>query len=144
MRSRVVDHEEEDGIPGLVSMRGVKLTTARAEAEKTVDLVFRRLGRPAPRCRTATTVLPAARPLEGSVAEMARRAVRDEMAVHLTDVVLRRADLGTAGPPAEVDLAAVASAVAQELGWDEGAARAERQDVGGRYSAAEAPISRAI
>ena len=58
-RSRVVDHEVVDDIPGLVSMRGVKLTTARAEAEKAVDLVVRRLGRSAPPCRTATT--PAAR-----------------------------------------------------------------------------------
>ena len=131
MRSRVVDHEAADGIPGLVSMRGVKLTTARAEAEKAVDLAVRRLGRTAPRCRTATTPLSGALPLQGSVAEQARVAVREEMAVHLTDVVLRRTALGAAGPPASEELEAAASAMAAALGWDERKARAEREAVGG-------------
>lgn len=130
MRSRVVDHEAADGIPGLFSMRGVKLTTARAEAEKAVDLVVRRLGRTAPRCRTATTPLSGALPLQGSVAEQTRVAVREEMAVHLTDVVLRRTALGTAGPPAPEELEAAASAMAAALGWDERRARAEREAVG--------------
>lgn len=130
MRSRVVDHEAADGIPGLVSMRGVKLTTARAEAEKAVDLAVRRLGRAAPRCRTATTPLSGALPLQGSVAEQARVAVREEMAVHLTDVVLRRTAFGTAGPPAPEELEAAASAMAAALGWDQRKARAERDAVG--------------
>jgi glycerol-3-phosphate dehydrogenase len=129
MRSRVVDHESGDGIPGLVSMRGVKLTTARAEAERAVDLVVRRLGRTAPPCRTAATPLAAARPLPGSVAEQTRFAVREEMAVRLPDVVLRRTDLGTACPPAPGDLEAAASAMAAALRWDERKASAERQAV---------------
>lgn len=128
-RSRIVDHESDDGVPGLVSMRGVKLTTARAEAEKVVDLVLRRLGRTAPPCRTATTPLPAALPLQGSVAEQTRVAVRDEMAVHLPDVVLRRTAIGTAGPPAPEELDAAASAMAAALAWDDGKARAERESI---------------
>lgn len=131
MRSRVVDHEVADGIPGLVSMRGVKLTTARAEAEKAVNLVLRRLGRKVPPCRTATTPLADALPLQGSVAEQTRVVLREEMAVHLTDVVLRRTTLGTAGPPAPEDLEAAGSAMAAALGWDERKARAEREAVGG-------------
>lgn len=128
-RSRVVDHEEDDGVPGLVSIRGVKLTTARAEAEKAVDLVLRRLGRTASPCRTAITPLPAARPLEGGVADQARRAVREEMALHLEDVVLRRTYLGTAGPPAEADLDSAAAVMAAALGWDATRTRAEREAV---------------
>jgi glycerol-3-phosphate dehydrogenase len=128
-RSRVVDHEADDKVPGIVSMRGVKFTTARAEAEKAVDLILRRLGRSAPPSRTATTPLAAARPLEGSVAERTLRAVREEMAVRLSDVVLRRTDLGTAGPPAAADLQAAAAAMASALGWDERKTSTERQAV---------------
>ena len=128
-RSRVVDHEEKHGVRGLVSMRGVKFTTARAEAEKAVDLVVRRLGRSAPPCRTATTPLPAARGLDGSVAEQSLAAVREEMAIHLADVVLRRTDLGTAGPPEKGALDEAARAMASVLGWDEGKTRAEREAV---------------
>jgi glycerol-3-phosphate dehydrogenase len=47
------------------------------------------------------------------------------MALHLTDAVLRRLDLGTAGPPAPEDAAAVAEAMAGALGWD--APRRERE-----------------
>jgi glycerol-3-phosphate dehydrogenase len=128
-RSRVVDHESADGIPGMVSMRGVKLTTARAEAEKAVNILFQRLGRPAPRCRTATTLLPAARPLDGTIADQVRRAVTEEMALHVPDALLRRTDLGTAAAPATADLDTVAGAMASALRWDEGRRRAEREAI---------------
>jgi glycerol-3-phosphate dehydrogenase len=108
-------------------MRGVKLTTARAEAEKVVDLVLRRLGRPKAPCRTAVTPLAAARPLEGGVADRTRHAVREEMAIRLSDVVLRRTDLGTGGPPSPADLEAAARAMAEALAWDEAKLRAERE-----------------
>jgi glycerol-3-phosphate dehydrogenase len=126
-RSRIIDHEAVDGVRGLVSLRGVKLTTARAEAEKAVDMTLRRLRRPAAPCRTASTPLSAAHALEGSVADRARHAVGEEMALHLSDVVLRRTDLGTAGPPAEADVEAAATAMASALGWDEAKTRAERE-----------------
>jgi len=48
------------------------------------------------------------------------------MAATLADAVLRRLDLGSAGPPAADDLARVARAMAQELGWDEARERSER------------------
>jgi glycerol-3-phosphate dehydrogenase len=128
-RSRVVDHEAVDGVGGLVSIHSAKLTTARAEAEKAVDVVLRRLARPATRCRTATTHLRGARPLEGPLEEQVRRAVREEMALHLADVVLRRTELGTAGPVPPQDLEAAAGAMATLLGWDERKTRAEREAV---------------
>ena len=46
-------------------------------------------------------------------------AVREEMAVTLADVVLRRTDCGTCGCPARHDLQAIAAVMAGELGWDE-------------------------
>ena len=129
VRSRIVDHEKRDGVGGLISVRGVKFTTARAEAEKAVDLVLRRLRRDAPPCRTATTPLPAARALEGTIGQQTVHAVREEMAIHLADVVLRRTTLGTAGPPREADADAAASAMGSALGWDERKTREERQAV---------------
>jgi glycerol-3-phosphate dehydrogenase len=78
--------------------------------------------------------LPRARPLEGGIADQTLRAVRDEMAMHLADVVLRRTDLGTAGPPAPPDLEAAARAMATTLGWDERKASTERQEVSASQS----------
>jgi glycerol-3-phosphate dehydrogenase len=53
--STVVDHAR-DGAPGLVSMFGVRYTTARATAEAAIDAVFRQRGdRHPPPCRTTTT-----------------------------------------------------------------------------------------
>jgi glycerol-3-phosphate dehydrogenase len=132
-RPRLHDHEVEDGVPGLVSLQGVKYTTARLVAEQSVDLVVRRLSREAPPCRTAATPLPQARLLTGPLGDRARHAVRDEMALTLSDAVLRRLDLGTAGPPPEEELDAVARAMAAELGWDAGRERRERAAVAGFY-----------
>jgi glycerol-3-phosphate dehydrogenase len=49
------DHQQDDGLEGLISVVGVKYTTARDVAEKTIDLVFKKLDAPAPRCRTHET-----------------------------------------------------------------------------------------
>jgi glycerol-3-phosphate dehydrogenase len=163
---RILDHGKEEGgkepLVGLISMIGVKYTTARRVAEKAIDQVFCLLGRTPPRCRTAETPLwgaespisrevPVGVPAEaagrlrevyGSRAEeVARRhgstmdwaapiaegcavlrceivrAVRDEMAVKLSDVVLRRTDLGTAECPPASHLAAAARIMGEELGW---------------------------
>jgi glycerol-3-phosphate dehydrogenase len=46
-------------------------------------------------------------------------AARREMALHLTDVVLRRTMLGKAGPPPQGALERAAAIMARELGWDE-------------------------
>jgi len=44
-RQRIVDHEKRDGIQGLVSVVGIKFTTARFVAEQAVNVVMQRLGR---------------------------------------------------------------------------------------------------
>jgi glycerol-3-phosphate dehydrogenase len=132
-RPRIIDHEGEDGTPGLVSLLGVKYTTARGVAESAVDVVTRRLGRRVAPCRTAHTPLPAARPLEGGLDERTRTAVREEASLHLTDAVLRRLDLGTGGPPAPGELDVVAATMAAELGWDEQRLDAERSALADTY-----------
>src|SRR5437763_1980434 len=43
--SKVLDHAS-DGLTNLISIVGVKYTTARAVAEQVIDLVLRKLGRP--------------------------------------------------------------------------------------------------
>jgi glycerol-3-phosphate dehydrogenase len=50
------DHASKDGVEGFVTITGGKATTARAMAEKTVDVVCRKLGVDAP-CRTKETPL---------------------------------------------------------------------------------------
>jgi glycerol-3-phosphate dehydrogenase len=125
-RTWLRDHAR-DGAPGLVSLLGVKYTTARGVAQRAIDLVFRSLGREAARCRTAETPLAQARPLAGSLEDAVRTAVRDEQALRLADVILRRADLGTAGPPAPDVVARVAAVMAAELRWDEARTQAERR-----------------
>lgn len=49
------DHARSDGIEGLVSVQGVKFTTARAVAERTVDYISNKLGVPRNTCRTGMT-----------------------------------------------------------------------------------------
>lgn len=46
------------------------------------------------------------------------RAVRDEMALHLDDVVLRRTELSLASPLGDAAIERAAQLMAQELGWD--------------------------
>jgi glycerol-3-phosphate dehydrogenase len=117
-RTLWLDHEADHGVPGLLSVVGVKYTTARGVAEAAVDLTARRLRRSVAPCRTAFTPLPRARPLDGPLEARVIEVVREEMALTLEDALLRRLDLGTYGAPAETDVAAVASVMAAELGWD--------------------------
>ena len=167
--SAVVDHRR-DGIHGLVSLLGVRYTTARETAERAVDAVVDQVGRVVNPCRTATTPLvggdipdldaflcdagaaddtevpaelrrrlartygtrhravvdalsvsPEARaPLSATCAVTAgevRHAVREEMAVRLPDVLLRRTQAGSAGDPGDVAVQAAARIMAGELGW---------------------------
>jgi glycerol-3-phosphate dehydrogenase len=53
----VLDHDQRDGVPNLISIVGGKLTTCRMMAERTVDTMVAKRGLDAP-CTTATTPLP--------------------------------------------------------------------------------------
>jgi glycerol-3-phosphate dehydrogenase len=54
-RSRLVDHSREHKVDGLITLIGVRATTARGVAKKAVDMVFRKLGKKSPPCKTAVT-----------------------------------------------------------------------------------------
>jgi glycerol-3-phosphate dehydrogenase len=56
-RSRLVDHFREHGIQGLITLIGVRYTTARREASKAVDMVAAKLGKTA-RCEYPLSVGP--------------------------------------------------------------------------------------
>jgi glycerol-3-phosphate dehydrogenase len=167
---RIYDHEKEDGVEGFMSVIGVKYTTARGVAEKTVNLVFKKLGRKRIPSKTHCTPIWGgeikrfenfkACVIERKVYELSPKvlqylvyhygseypnilsyleknpkwaellpgseevilseivhAVREEMAVKLSDVILRRTSLGAGGHPGEACLKACASMMADELGW---------------------------
>ena len=132
-RSRLVDHEREDGVLGVMTLVPAKYTTARAVAEALVDRALGRLQRPWAPSRTALTPLPEARPLEGTLEERTRTAVREEMALTLADAVLRRLDLGTAGEPSAADVERVAHVMAEDLGWDAARRAAEVEALAAFY-----------
>jgi glycerol-3-phosphate dehydrogenase len=56
---RLVDHEQQDGVKGLLSILGGKNTAYRGIAEEAVNLVVKKLGRDEI-CTTSTTPLPGA------------------------------------------------------------------------------------
>jgi glycerol-3-phosphate dehydrogenase len=184
---KIWDHAREDRIEGLLTVIGVKYTTARGVAQATVDTVFKKLRRKPPECCTLERVLVGgniddfeafaddvvkAKPngLEAEVlihllhsygseygqilaeaeaqpelnlkvpgsaevlmAEVSH-AVNHEMAVKLTDVILRRTDLGSAGHPGEQCLEACAELMARELGWDNNRKQAEIGEAKAVYS----------
>ncbi len=161
-RGVVVDHAATDGIRGLLSVQGVKYTTARLVAEHLVDLAIARLGVTAAPCRTWQDALPGARgfdadrcraeaaaaapgggvELDRLVAEhgggwrevlaaapssdrspeaifaaRVRHAVRQEMALRLDDVLVRRLDEVATGRLDVMRLRVAADVLAAELGW---------------------------
>jgi glycerol-3-phosphate dehydrogenase len=60
-------------------------------------------------------------------------AVREEAAQKLSDVVLRRTGLGSAGQPPQAALELCAAVMADELGWSGEQTRQELNEVRGRY-----------
>ena len=59
-RTHILHDHAADGLPGVVTAVGGKLTTYRQLAEDAVDDAFTRLGRPIPPCKTAGIPLPGA------------------------------------------------------------------------------------
>jgi glycerol-3-phosphate dehydrogenase len=78
-------HDHAPALDGFISIIGGKLTTYRNLSEQAVDLVFKKLGRAVPVCRTAREVLPGAAALDFS-------AYRERLKVEsgLPEAVLNR------------------------------------------------------
>jgi glycerol-3-phosphate dehydrogenase len=111
---------------GWWDVTGGKLTTYRLMAEETVDAIVKHSGRKVPQCRTADVPLlelSGATAMSGILpppvsAAAVKHYCQNEWAVHLDDVMIRRASwrhyhldqLEVAGK--------VATWMADELGWD--------------------------
>jgi len=179
---KIFDHTRDFGVDGLISVVGVKYTTARDVAQKTIDLVYQKMGQDAPKCRTEDVPLHGGNIerfndfVENAVKSQPYRldekvmkhlsynygsayndilrygeqdekwvelipdssevlkaevlhGVREEMAQKLSDVVLRRTDLGTAMNPGETALKETAGIMAAELGWDDIRIKQEIEEV---------------
>jgi len=117
-RARVIDHGFGFGPRNMLSVEGVKFTTARGIAESVVNGVVASLGRGKMACRSAEIRIDrpddsVGGPLRGQI----DRAIREEMAVRLSDVIFRRTSLGLQLPPTRGAVADVARIVADTLGW---------------------------
>ncbi|MFB0566638.1 MAG: FAD-dependent oxidoreductase [Candidatus Aminicenantaceae bacterium] len=180
----IYDHWVTDKIYGLISVLGVKYTTHRFVASKTIDLVFKKLGRKSPRCLTEEIPIYGGHIerfedyLSSAIKEneFEKRVIRhlvynygskykdilsygqrdqswlqivdgsdevlraeilnsvqNEVAQKLSDVVLRRTDLGSAGNPGDTALRAAAEIMAKELNWDEERIKKEIQETRAIY-----------
>lgn len=176
-RSLLIDHEQEHNVKGLISLIGVRATTARGMAEKAVNRVFARIDKPYTKSRTDWTplfggevpdiqdlltasqeglgnMLPAGKityliSLYGSqIPRIVRyglnngdllqsigttqtlpseviHAVKEEMAIHLEDVLFRRVELSTSMLPADDVLMECAAIMKPLLGWDDATTASE-------------------
>ena len=114
-RPRVLEHRAAGGVSNMFSVEGVKFTTARSVAKDVTDRVMAALGRAPVPCRTAEVRVDEGDLLEATLEARVRRAVREEMAMRLPDVLRRTSPGPLAG--AGLDLEAVARLAAVELGW---------------------------
>jgi glycerol-3-phosphate dehydrogenase len=102
----------------------VKFTTARRVVERAIDQVFVSLGQATPPCRTAELQLDDSAVVLPEIDESLNdeeilRAVRQEMAVKLSDLVFRRTRLGAAPKLQRGAVEAAARTFAAEVGWDD-------------------------
>ena len=56
-RSRLIDHARDHNVENLISLIGVRYTMARREAQRVIDMVYRKLGQTPPKSNTATTAI---------------------------------------------------------------------------------------
>ncbi|MFQ5636711.1 MAG: FAD-dependent oxidoreductase [bacterium] len=174
---QIVDHHSRDGLDGLITVIGVKYTTARDVARHAVDHVLRKLKRQPVESQTNQTPVYGGRieRFDDFLKQEKRKklnklndqdierlihnygseyhkiielgdekpdwlenvsnsrvfkaeivnAVRNEMAVKLSDVVRRRTELGSAEYPGDDAVKECASVMADELCWPEGRVRDE-------------------
>jgi glycerol-3-phosphate dehydrogenase len=173
--SRISDHRNQ-GIDGLVTLIGIRYTTARGDAARALDLLLEQMPNAPGRSPTESTPLAggeiqdfaalgaAAQRTVGdtvsaptlkawlrnygtdyrALAELSTHsgqaarishsetvtaeltyAVRNEMAVHLSDVILRRTNLGSGAHPGSEALADAAAVMQPLLAWTDSKRRAE-------------------
>ncbi len=116
-RHKILDHEKEDGLKGMISIAGGKLTTYRHAAEETVDWIERKLEIKKPACQTAD--LPISDPGFPNDETGIREAIRKGLAKTLADVMWRRTTIGIEPKLGLEKMDWVSGIMAKELNWDE-------------------------
>jgi len=112
---------------GMADHEGLAIETARRSGIDLSPAVLQRLGalyaeRSAEIIRSMTVRPELRLPLGSHPAATAAEVVhviKEEMAVHLADIIVRRLGLGAAGHPGKEVLEACASVAARELGWSD-------------------------
>jgi glycerol-3-phosphate dehydrogenase len=133
-RAELIDHGKDDGVAGLFSAIGGKWTTSRDLAEKTVDVIAARAGKTVGACTTSTTILrPPPNSHTAKYEDEVLQDIRDEMALTLEDVVMRRIGIGQTGDPGGTVLNDIAATMAAELTWDDARKRCEINLVKGNF-----------
>lgn len=182
----IIDHAATDGIDGLISVLGVKYTTARDVSEKTIDLVYGKLGKHLIPSQTHELPLYGGQDNFGEFirAERQKRpfqldektimhliscygsaypevikyidgtpqnaqkidpalpniyaelifGLRDEMALTLSDLILRRTGIGSVGYPGIEILTRIADLAAEELDWNPARKQEEIEKVKQAYA----------
>jgi len=74
---------------------------------------------------------------DGEIAAQAVFAIREELALTLSDILLRRTGLGTLGHPGAATIARLAELAAEHLGWDEQRREKEIREVEAVYRLAD-------
>jgi len=145
---QIIDHSPQ-GLAGVLSIIGVRWTTARAVGERVARQAVRRLGRveqPVPSVPRLDTAVPSL-PLDADPTLSARivpdlplvfaqivHAARHEMAMRLSDVVRRRIPLYLSAALDRSVLASCAAVMARELRWN-------RREVAAEIDAAAAELA---
>jgi glycerol-3-phosphate dehydrogenase len=112
---------------------GVKWTTAREVAARTISRIAARIAPAAVHPTQESAPLAGAEPDGPATPERVRRAVHNELAQRLSDVVFRRTTLGADGHPGMDALERCADLVAAELGWSPARRQAELADVDAEF-----------
>lgn len=149
--SLIIDHESATGPAGLISVKGIKYTTASHAAREVLTLVQKKLSPSSKEVRPADPSLPqhpqheTDNRLENKYGRFAADIlpfitspggnakldpeidilsgeihyfIENEMALKLSDIVLRRSDLGTGGIPSTHMLQSICTIMATKLNWD--------------------------
>ena len=124
-------HQIRVAEPGWIDVAGGKLTTYRLMAEQAVDRLGAFLRPEPPRSRTAHSTITAA-PGSGILPppftrDVVRQCCRDEWAVQLDDVLLRRTSWHFYHPNQRERAEIVCEWMAEELGWNTERKRCERE-----------------
>ncbi|MGA0343170.1 MAG: hypothetical protein ACO3NU_02995, partial [Arenicellales bacterium] len=121
------------GAENLIEVQSVKYTESLDVASRVAQQAARYLKRDRysdPESLPASELTSALTPKA-----VAERAVHDEMAVHLTDLILRRTSLGELYVPQERELQPYLDAMAAAASWDEAKIESELERLKRHYQA---------